>query len=278
VCLARRGVVFLHQAYGRRGQEPMTTETGSWMASITKILAGSLVMMLVDEGRVSLDQPIDKYLPALRGIEVKIPLTLRHLMTHTNGLWDHLGDEMHDFESIVADLYPQLEVARRYEYNGAGMALAGKVIEAVSGEALPQFFGRHLLGPLGMERTQVSTMSWNTWSTPLDIARAAQMLLNRGAYGPKRFFSEATFQQMLPQRLDGILGPEATEEYGIGTTWFRDEGLGEGTFGHGAASSATLRIDPEHELVVMMSRNDAGANFHEYHPRFLELIGQSVAQ
>ena len=277
LCLARRGVIFLHRAYGTRHGQPMTTETPSWMASITKLLGGSLLMMLVDQGRVSLDEPVTKYLHALRGIEVSVPLTLRHLMTHTGGLWGHLGDEMHDFEHIVADLYPQLQIGRRYEYNGAGMALAGKVIEAVSGEALPQFFARHLLGPLKMEHTGVTTMSWDTQSIPLDIARAGQMLLNRGAYGSQRFFSPATFEQMLPRRLEATLGPDTTEEYGIGTSWFRDEGLGEGTFGHGAASSSTLRIDPANELVVVMARNEAGSNFNTYHPRFLNTIGQGVA-
>lgn len=276
VCLARRGVIFLHRAYGTRDGQPMTTQTPSWMASITKLLGGSLLMMLVDQQRVSLDEPVAKYLPALRGIEVRVPLTLRHLMTHTGGLWGHLGDEMHDFEHIVADLHPSLEVGRRYEYNGAGMALAGKVIEAVSGEALPQFYRSHLLGPLGMEHTGVATMSWDTASVPLDIARAAQMLLNRGAYGSLRFFSEETFEQMLPRRLEATLGPDTTEEYGIGTSYFRGEGLGEGTFGHGAASSSTLRIDPEHELVIVMARNDAGENFNEFHPRFLNAIAAGL--
>jgi len=103
VCVARRGVIFLHRAYGTRDGRPMTVETGSWMASITKLMAGTLVMMLVDQGRVALDEPVDTHLPALRGIPVETPLTLRHLCTHTNGLWDHLGDDLHDFDEIVAD-------------------------------------------------------------------------------------------------------------------------------------------------------------------------------
>lgn len=277
VCLARRGVVFFERAYGMRDGQPMTMETGSYMASITKLMAGSLVMMLVDEGRVALDEPINKYLPALRGIAVQAPLTLRHLMRHTNGLWHHLGDEMNDFEHIVADIYAHLEIGRRYEYNGAGYALAGKVIEAVSGEALAIFFHRHLLEPLGMQHTDVSTMSWNAWSTSRDIATFAQMLLNRGAYGNMRFFSPSTFEQMLPQSLSDVLGAEATGEYGIGSSWFKDEGLGMGTFGHGAASSATLRIDPTNELIVTMSRNEAGSNFDQYHPQFLRLVGEGVS-
>ncbi|MBV9852546.1 MAG: serine hydrolase [Armatimonadetes bacterium] len=276
--VARRGVIVFHAAYGEREGRPMTVETGSWMASITKLLGGTLVMMLADQGRLSLDEPVDTYLPALRGIPVKTPLTLRHLMTHTGGFWGHWGDDLHDFDEIVAGYYPHLEVGRRFEYNGAGMALAGKVIEAVSGEALPVFFKSHLLDPLGMGRTEVTNMSSDAFSIPLDIAHVGQMLLNGGAYGDKRFLSAGSVAAMLPQRLTRTLGPDATEEYGIGTSWFRGEGLGERTFGHGSAAAATLRIDLDNELVVVMTRNDAGRNWDKYHPRFLQAVADGVRQ
>jgi len=182
-----------------------------------------------------------------------------------------------DSKSLPQHLYyPHLQVGQRYEYNGAGLALAGKVIEAVSGEALPQFYHRHLLEPLGATHTDVTTMSWDTVSTPLDIAKIGQMLLNGGAYAGWRFFSEDTLRLMLPERLTRVLGPDAVEEYGIGISWFCGEGLGEGTFGHGAASASTLRIDPANELVIVMARNEAGANFETYHPQFLQMIVEGI--
>ena len=273
VCLARHGVIWFERAYGA----DMTIETPTWMASISKLLAGSLLMMLVDQNRVDLDEPISAYLPVWRDVETSPPLTLRHLMTHTAGLWEHLGDEMHDWEEIVAQFAPHLEIGQRYEYNGASLALAGKIIEAVTGEALPHCFARHLLKPLGMNHTTIGTMSWNTQGTARDLATFGQMLLNQGAYGDQKFFSAETFQMLLPQPLTKTLGPNASEEYGIGSSWFRDEGLGAGTFAHGAASAATLRIDPENDLIVMMARNDAGENFDKYHPQFLQIISESVA-
>ena len=106
VAIARRGVLVLHEAYGMRGGRPMTVDDRSWMASITKLLSGTLMMMLVDQGLVDLDAPVDTYLPSLRGIEVARPLTIRDLYIHTNGLWGHWGDDLHDFEEIVAGYYP----------------------------------------------------------------------------------------------------------------------------------------------------------------------------
>ena len=78
VCIARHGVVILHRAYGMRGDEPMTTEIKSGLASLTKLFQGTLAMMAVDQGLIDLDAPIDRYLPALAGIPVEKPATLHH--------------------------------------------------------------------------------------------------------------------------------------------------------------------------------------------------------
>jgi CubicO group peptidase (beta-lactamase class C family) len=148
----------------------------------------------------------------------------------------------------------------------------------VSGEALYDFYRNHLLGPLGCTNTMVHGTSWDSQSIPMDIAKFGQMLLNKGAYGDKRFFKESTFNQMLPERLTKVLGPDTAVEWGIGMTYFNGEGLGKGTFGHGAASSATLRVDPEDDLVVAMTRNSAGKNFGEYHAKFLKCVADAIAR
>jgi CubicO group peptidase (beta-lactamase class C family) len=87
-----------------------------------------------------------------------------------------------------------------------------------------------------------------------------------------------TFQQMLPERLTKELGPDTSEVWGIGTVWYKGEGLAEGTFGHGAASGATLRIDPKDDLVIVMTRNTAGSNINKYHPMFLQAIADGIAR
>lgn len=286
VCLARDGVVFYHKAFGTRYGEPMTVKTKSWMASITKLLSGALMMTLVDQGRVDLDAPLDQYLPALRGIPVATPLTVRHLYTHTNGLLlgiqppnyyaDHWGDEFHDLDEIVAEYYPYLEVGKAHGYNGVGYALAGKVIESVSGEAIPQYFQNHLLGPLGCEHTEVIDTSARAFSVPMDIAKFGQMLLNRGRYGDMEFFSEETFEKMMPRPLTDLLGPDTDLQWGIGAVYMGDPGLSKGAFGHGAASGATLRIDPENKLVVVMTRNTAGNDYGVHHTQFMRAIGDHL--
>ncbi|MDZ4858249.1 MAG: serine hydrolase [Candidatus Hydrogenedentes bacterium] len=289
VCLARNGVVFFERAYGNRFGEPMTVDKKSWMASISKFLSGALMMTLVDQGLVDLDAPIDTYLPALRGIPVKTPLTIRHCFTHTNGFQlgitparmfnDHYGDELNDLEEVVAAYYPHLEVGTRHGYNGVGYAVAGKVIETVSGEALPQYFEKHFWGPLGCTHTDAIDMSARTMSIPRDIATFAQVMLNKGAYGNLRFFSQETFDKMLPVKLAPYVSFDAGDlQWGIGPVWIPGEGLSEKTFGHGAASAATLRIDPDSQLIVVMTRNAGGARFGEFHPQFMKNVSDGLVR
>jgi CubicO group peptidase (beta-lactamase class C family) len=175
----------------------------------------------------------------------------------------------------MTPLLPLLKVGREYRYNGTGMELTCKALEAISGETLPQFYKSHLLAPLGCENTDIGSASHDAHSVPLEMAKIGQMLMQKGAYGDKRFFSEATFEQMLPKPV--IVGGEpGSQQYGVGTVWTGQDGLSESTFSHGAASSATMWMDPANELVIIMTRNDAGDNFYQYHTRFAQLVVDSM--
>lgn len=272
VCIVRHGVIVLHKAYGTRDGKPMTVNTPSWMASMTKLLGGVTMLTAMDQTGIKLDDRADKYLPALRHVPVAKPLTLRQLYTHTAGMSGHWGDDVNDFEEAIAIIYPQLKVAKYYEYGGTDLALCGKVIEAVSGEALPQYYMKHLLAPLGCTRTTVTNASFDGNSVPLDLAKVGQLLLNKGAYGNQRFFSPDTFQQFLPTPLRQTVGIDSDEEYGMGSGWYRNDGLSPQTFGHGAASGMTFRVDPVNDLVIVMTRNSHGRNFDTYYPQFMQAI------
>lgn len=276
VLLARNGVIYFHSAYGQRGGKPMTVDTRSWMASITKLLSGSLMMMLVDQDYVDLDEPVEKFLPPFRNAQTRKKLTIRSLYNHTNGLEHSWGDNTNDLEEIVGSLYPHLQIGEEYSYNGCGFALGGKIIELISGETIPEFYKKHLLHPLNCNNTIVTGTAGDASSTPMDMAVISQMLLNKGAYGNKRFFNEETFHKMLPLNLSDQIGKNTTRCYGVGTKWFDKEGFGKGTFGHTAASKATLRIDPENNLIVIMTRDRGGSNFEKYHPQFIKAVVDGI--
>ena len=278
VCIVRKGVIVLHRAYGTRDGKPnpMTVNTPTWMASVTKTMSATLMLMLIDQGRVKLDDPVDKYLPALRGIDVKKPLTIHHLYTHTNGLtldgYPGWSDELADVPERIAAYYDRLKVGQEWAYTGTGNTLGSKIFEMVTGTAIPQAYHKYLFGPLGCTGTQVTDTHAGAYSIPLDMAKFGQMLLNRGAYGKWRFFREETFEKMLPGKLDKLLGPGAKRTFGFGLDGQRE------AFGHGTASGAIFSIDTKRELVFIMTRNRYGKNQDRYNGQWWKVLHEGIGK
>jgi len=90
VLAARRGTVVLDEAYGRDGYEDdavsLSTDAVFMSASIAKPVTATLIMMLVEDGRLGLNHPVQRYIPELRG-ERKDQICVHHLLTHTSGWW-----------------------------------------------------------------------------------------------------------------------------------------------------------------------------------------------
>jgi CubicO group peptidase (beta-lactamase class C family) len=159
---------------------PMTPDTVVWIASMTKAVTGACAMQLVEQGRLSLDEPIATVLPELARMQVlegfapdgaprlrpaQRPITLRHLLTHTSGcVYDSWNPEMTRYlaatgtPSILSCTNASLSVpllfepGDRWDY-GTGIDWAGKAVEAVSGQRLGQYMQQNLLQPLGMTDT-----------------------------------------------------------------------------------------------------------------------------
>ena len=158
----------------------MTLDSVFRIASMTKAITATAAMQLVERGRISLDQPMGEVLPVVRDVQVlqgfdtsgtprlrapKRPVTLRHLLTHTSG---------YGYDVFNADLARYIEVAKlpsvitcmndalrvplifdpgtAWEY-GIGIDLVGKVVEAISGQNLEDYFQRQIFGPLEMRDT-----------------------------------------------------------------------------------------------------------------------------
>ena len=92
-----------------------------------------------------------------------------------------------------------------------------------------------------------------------------------------RFFSEETYNKVLPHLLTASLGPDTKATWGIGITPMPAEGLGPNTFGHGAASSAIFRMDPDKHLLLVQTRDTAGPKYEDYSKQFFKLVGALVA-
>ena len=138
------------------------------IASMTKAITTTAAMQLVERGKLSLDEPVAKHLPQLEKLQVldgfdgagkpmlhaARPVLLRHLLTHTAGFAYSVWDENLKRYGAAAYTAPVLvfEPGTRWEY-GTNIDWAGRLVEAVSGQTLEDYFQRHILQPLGMKDT-----------------------------------------------------------------------------------------------------------------------------
>ncbi|MEI9997732.1 MAG: serine hydrolase domain-containing protein [Verrucomicrobiota bacterium] len=171
-------------------RSPMNPDALFWIASMTKPMTATALMMLVDEGKVSLDDPVEKYLPEFKGQKVlayrdddvtvlkkpRHPITVREILSHTAGLsfsspietptldQFHLRDSVHSYAAMPL----MFEPGTRYAYSNEGSNTAGRIIEVVSGESYEAFMDRRLFHPLGMKDTTF-------WPDDAQVARLAKV-------------------------------------------------------------------------------------------------------
>lgn len=124
---------------------------------------------------------------------------------------------------------------------------------------MPYLFAEQLFEPLGMTTASAENTYGGLYCSAEDLAKFAQLLLNRGSYNGYRFFSEQSYDAMLPKQL-----PIGDRKWGIGTSPMDENGLSDAAFGHGAASGSVLRIDPKNDLIIISARNSAGRYHDEY--------------
>jgi CubicO group peptidase (beta-lactamase class C family) len=144
-------------------KEPMRPDAIFWIASMTKPITATAIMMLQEEGKLSVDDPASKYIPELANLKTKdgkpANVTLRHMLTHTSGMGEATSDQMRAAKSL-ADLIPvytaqpvKFTPGSKWEYCQSGINSLGRIVEIVSGQNLEEFFQARLLGPLGMKDT-----------------------------------------------------------------------------------------------------------------------------
>lgn len=181
--LTDRDKVLYEGAFGRRSLDsdaPMTLDTVGLIASMTKALTSVAALQLLEQGRLDLDSPASKWLPALADVQVldgfatdgspitrapKQALTMRHLLTHTSGFgYEFLSTDVQKFQAATdtpsvlsasrASLKQPLlfDPGERWEY-GIGIDWAGLVVEAITGQTLGAYLAEHVFAPLGMRDT-----------------------------------------------------------------------------------------------------------------------------
>jgi CubicO group peptidase (beta-lactamase class C family) len=164
----RDGALVYSRGYGRASLEhdvPFTTRTVFDIGSTSKQVVAAAIVLLAQDGRLSLDDDIRRHLPEMP--DYGTPITIRHLLTHTSGLRDYIalmtlgGWQMED----VTTPAQALDVVRRqraldftpgteFAYSNTGFFLASLIVERASGKPLGDFARERIFTPLGMTATR----------------------------------------------------------------------------------------------------------------------------
>ena len=175
--------------------KPMDPNAVFWIASMTKPITATALMMLVDESKVHLDDPVEKYLPEFKGQMVVVekddahmllkrpvhPILVRNVLSHTSGLpraslIEHPTLDLSPLERRVRSYAMQaleFEPDSKYQYTNEGLNTAARIIEVASGMPFATFLQTRLFDPLGMKDTTF-------WPQSGQIARLAKSYRSDG--------------------------------------------------------------------------------------------------
>lgn len=272
------------------GRLAVDSETRFCIGSVSKPLASAVVLSLVADGKLSLDEPVSKWLDGFAH-----PPTLRHLLSHHGGVYSQRDGLSESQKRWIRDFHLTLDAAvegilredqiaapgERYAYSGAGYCVVGRIAEIAGGKTIDDLLRERLAEPLGMSRTtyfpklgdrNVATgysietphlladalhlplVGGSIYSTARDLARFARMVIGRGELDGVRVLPEALWEE-------AITPPGFTAQpYALGWSVSAD-GKRIRHNGALASSRATLQIDLEtgrHVAVVYSLGADPG--------------------
>ena len=281
----------LQRAFGKA----TTVDAVFLIASITKPMTATALMILVDRREVSLSDPVQRFIPEFRG-EGRELVLVKHLLTHTSGLPDMLPEDQ-DLRKAHAPLAAFVERTCRtpllfkpgseVRYQSMGFLLAADIASRVTKESFPSFLNHHVFVPLAMRDTSLglggraisqtmqcqvvhpSDWDWNSsywrnlgapWggahSTVSDLAR----FLEYFTHPDQRILKSETAAAMIANQTEGL-----NKRWGFG--WMLNNGqFGDGcsnaTFGHSGSTGTLCWLDPKKDLsfVLLTTKPAAESN------------------
>lgn len=296
---------------------PMTPATKFRIASHSKLFTAIAIMQLREQGKLRLDDPVSKYLPWFKAKPAGDddgPITVEQLLSHSSGLQREAGDHWTSLEFPTAvelrRLYPDRQAAFapsvRWKYSNLAYAVAGMVIEQVSGERWADYVDRNIFQPLGMSASSVDknvpglavpygrrmpdgtrdvlpfvdargmAAATGITSNVEDMAKFVSAQFRRGPRGGAQIVSTASLREMHRVR--------SVEE-----NWTSGTGLGfdisrikDRTYvGHsggypGNTTQTLIQLDDKVGVIVLTNTNDS--NSADIARQLLATVGQTVAK
>jgi len=278
--------------YGADDQRPVTPETIYDAASLTKVIGlTTAAMMLVDSGKLDLDAPVQRYVPAFQGVN-KERVMIRHLLTHSSGMpaWRPLYAEAKTREAALALVDTTVLLKQpgdTFVYSDLGAITLTQAVEAITGQRLNDFLNARLFGPLGMTSTRfLPPPEWRDRIAPTENDTVFRHRVLRGEVhdenagrlggvsGHAGLFSTAPdlarFAQWLLRlrTIDSLHAREFTHKQGLPPGSSRALGwdtpselssagtkMGPNAFGHTGFTGTSIWFDPDRGLFIILLTN-----------------------
>lgn len=243
-----------------------TPNTVAYIASSGKWLAAATIASVVDEGKLSWDDRVDKWLPEMKDNKGKA--TLRQLLSHTSGYPDYqpAGAHTDDYQTLtesvshIVDLPPMFAPGERFCYGGLAMQVAGRMAELATGKDWETLFQERIATPLGMVTTYFVPVDPSGGHSPMlgggarcnleDYGHFLDMISHEGLYHGHRILSRKAIQEM---QADQVQNAKITSEAYV----MRARGqLHTGVYGLGEWRE---RIDRQGSATLISSPSWAGA-------------------
>ncbi|MBB4277653.1 serine hydrolase domain-containing protein [Rhizobium mongolense] len=312
----RRNRIVLHEAVGwsdRERQIPMKTHTIFMMRSMTKPLLGTAILMLKEEGRLTLQDKVCKYLPAFDN-ERSRDITIYQLLTHTSGITgsivENSGSRYASLREAVDEVGrrgPEHPPGTRYEYSDPGSSAVGAVVAEISGIPVEDFVRTRILEPLGMGdsfldfklqpndpragRVAASYCRENgesgPWTKTWDNTRPEEVPFFRASGG--LFAPGIDYAKFLSCMLDGgrfgdfrLLSEETVELATSPSVMSKEYGLhwqtfGNDVFGHGGFQGTLSWADKSNDLIgLYLSQSETTGNATR--PEFKKLVESAIVK
>jgi CubicO group peptidase (beta-lactamase class C family) len=282
---------------------PITPDTLFQIGSTTKTYTATAVMRLVEEGTLSLDEPVRTYVPDFRVADedTSAKVTLRHLLTHTAGWSGDLftdmsfgDDALPRYVESMAELQQETPLGAFFSYNNSAVALAGHVVATVTGKTYEAAMQELVLEPLGLNRSFFNPIDVMVHrfvvghsagpkgpqvATPWPIARGSNPcgglvcdigdLLRYARFHLGDGTAENGTRLLSAETMAQMQTTQATmwEDETMGLTWFLDVTDGVRRVSHGGSTigqQAELMLVPEHGLAIgVMTNANEGAALNQ---------------
>ena len=266
VLIAKDSRILFHEAYGDADREkkiPNRKDTKFNLGSINKNFTRVAVLQLARQGKLSLDDPIKKFLPDYPNTQAAEKVTIRHLLNMTSGIGDFFGSRydatpkdkirtLQDYLPLFADLPLEFEPGTNNRYSNGGYVVLGVIIEKVGGVDYYTYVRENIFKPCGMLNT-------DSFARDEDVPNLARGYALEGESGSARVLNHAT----LPGRGSSAGGGYSTAEdmlkYVLALkdkkVFLPDAANGLGIAGGAPGINSVLEWDPRSGTIVIVLTN-----------------------